>query len=218
MRRIKGIDVSHWNGDVDFKAVKASGIDFVILKAGGSEYGYYTDKMFETNYQKAVEAGLSVGAYYFVGKNFLTQEEGLKCAQHFHHILIGKKFDYPVYCDVETTDRRYKKEATDAALSFCLTLESLGYFVGIYASDISGFRERLEHERLKEYTHWCARYGKEPEYCLPDMWQYSSKGTVPGISGSVDLDFAYRDFAKLIKEKGFNGYTKQSKKEGSKKK
>ena len=207
---IKGIDISQWQGSIDFKKVKESGIDFVIIKAGGSDSGFYKDKMFETNYREAKAAGLSVGAYYFVGKKFYGVVSGVADAERFVKILEGKEFDYPVFLDVETTDARFKEEATDAAIAFCETMEKHGYFVGIYASDISGYREKLNHDRIKEYTHWVARYGKDPVVCEEhSIWQYTSKGIVAGISGSVDLDESNTDFSKIIKEKGFNGYKKK---------
>lgn len=206
---IKGIDISHWQGSVDFKKVKKSGIDFVIIKAGGSDAGFYKDKMFETNYREAKAAGLSIGAYYFVGKKFYGVVSGAADAERFAKILEGKEFDYPVFLDVETTDARYKELATDAAIAFCETLEKKGYFVGIYASDISGYREKLNHERIMDYTHWVARYGKEPEVCTEHtIHQYTSKGSVDGVSGSVDMDICSTDFSNLIKDKGFNGYKK----------
>ena len=221
---IKGIDVSHWQGKIDFKKVKYSGIDFVIIKAGGSDRGFYKDPMFETNYREAKAAGLSVGAYYFVGKNFYGYESGVSDAKRFADIILGKQFDYPIFLDVETTDARYKEAATDAAIAFCQTLERAGYFVGIYASDISGYREKLNHDRIMSYTHWVARYGKDPEACKEySIYQHSSKGSVPGISGSVDLDTSRVDFPGIIKEKGFNGYPKKDEepkvtKKGTKKK
>jgi GH25 family lysozyme M1 (1,4-beta-N-acetylmuramidase) len=210
---IKGIDISHWNGAIDFDRVKASGVEFVIIKAGGSDKGFYTDPMFITNYNKAKAAGLFVGAYYFAGKNFRGTEAGFADAQRFIKILDGLKFEYPVYVDIEAQENRYKEEITDAAVAFCNMLESAGYFVGIYASDIAGFKNKLNHERIKSYAHWVARYGKEPEVCKNyGIWQYSSKGSVSGIVGSVDMDISAVDYAKVIKEKGFNNYPKQEKK------
>ena len=211
---IKGIDVSHWNGEIDFKKVKAAGIDFVLIKAGGSDYGFYTDKMFKRNYENAKAAGLFVGAYYFVGKNFYGDLSGIADAKRFIKILDGMQFEYPVYVDVETTDGRYKELATDAAIAFCKTMEAAGYFVGIYASDISGFREKLNHKRLLNYAHWVARYGRDPEECKEDhIYQYSSKGSIAGISGSVDLDESTVDYAKIITKKGLNGFKAISNKE-----
>ena len=218
---IKGIDISHWNGKVDFTQVKEAGIDFVIIKAGGSDKGFYKDSRFETNYREAKAAGLSVGAYYFVGPKFYGLVSGAADAERFIKILDGKQFDYPVFVDVETTDARYKELATDATIAFCETMEKAGYFVGIYASDISGYREKLNHKRIMEYTHWVARYGKDPEECTEySIYQHSSKGSVPGIGGSVDLDTSRVDFSTLIKEKGFNGYAKKEKvtKKGTRKK
>ena len=206
---IKGIDISHWNGDIDFNKVKASGIEFVIIKAGGSDRGFYTDPKFKENYEKAKAAGLFVGAYYFVGKKFYGDLSGIEDAKRFIKILQGMQFEYPVYLDVETTDARYKELATDAAIAFCITMEAAGYYVGVYASDISGFKEKLNHDRLIAYTHWVARYGKDPEVCKEGViLQYSSKGAVDGIVGSVDLDKSSVDYSKIIKSKGFNGFTK----------
>lgn len=210
---IKGIDVSRWQTVIDFEKVKSSGIDFVIIKAGGSDKGLYTDSYFETNYNKAKAAGLKVGAYYFVGKKFLGEVNGRADAQRFIAQLSGKQFDFPVYLDLETTEARYKKEATEASIAFCEELEKAGFFVGIYASDISGFKDKLEYDKVKRFTIWAARYNTiPPEYATDyQIWQYSSKGSVPGIVGSVDLDTALTDFSKVIISKGFNGYPKKSK-------
>lgn len=210
--KIRGIDISHWNGDIDFQKVKTSGVDFVIIKAGGSDKGFYTDSKFKENYTKAVAAKLSVGAYYFAGKNFRGIESGIADARRFIKILDGLKFDYPVFLDIEAQENRYKEEITDAAVAFCEEMEKAGYFVGIYASDISGFKDKLNHDRIKDYAHWVARYGKEPEICKSyGMWQYSSKGSVSGIVGSVDMDISAIDYAKIIKEAGFNNFEKSSK-------
>ena len=210
MTEIKGIDVSHWNGNIDFKKVKAAGIDFVIIKAGGSDKGFYTDPKFNRNYKEAKAAGLNVGAYYFVGKNFLGEANGIADAKRFLKIIEGKQFEMPVYLDEETTSAQKKAMATIASKAFCECMEAAGYFVGIYASDISGFKDKLDVSKLKDFTLWVARYGSKPQYVKdPGMWQYSSKGAVKGISGSVDLDTAYVDFTKAIKKKGLNGFKKK---------
>ena len=186
----------------------------MIIKAGGSDKGFYMDSRFKENYSKAVAAGLSVGAYYFAGKNFRGVEAGVSDAERFIKILDGLKFEYPVYLDIEAQENRYKDEITDAAVAFCQTMEKAGYFTGIYASDISGFKYKLDHEKVKPFAHWVARYGKEPEVCKEyGIWQYSSKGSVSGICGSVDMDISYVDYPKTIKAKGFNGYPKKKKSE-----
>lgn len=210
---ITGIDISHWNGSIDFDRVKKSGIDFCIIKAGGSDKGFYMDKMFKTNYEKAKAAGLFVGAYYFAGKNFRGIESGYADAVRFIGQLKDLQFEYPVFIDIEAQENKYKEEITDAVVAFCNKLEEAGFFVGVYASDISGFKYKLSHDRIKSYVHWVARYGKRPEVCSEyDIWQYSSRGSVDGVSGSVDMDYSKTDFSKIIKDKGLNGFPKIKKK------
>lgn len=216
--QIKGIDISHWNGNIDFDKVKASGIEFVIIKAGGSDKGFYTDSKFKINYEKAKAAGLFIGAYYFAGKNFRGIEAGIADAERFIEQLKGLQFEYPVFLDIEAQENRYKDEITDAAVAFCETMEKAGYYVGIYASDISGYKDKLHHDRIKSYAHWVARYGKEPTVCKEyGIWQYTSKGSIPGISGSVDIDISTIDYKKVITEKGFNNFKTEAKRKTSKK-
>lgn len=206
---IYGIDVSHWQSNIDFDKVKAAGKDFVIIKAGGSDAGHYKDVRFEDYYKAAVKAGLHVGAYYFTGRSFYREDAGINDARHFMTLIAGKKFDYPIFCDIEATQPGRRDEATRAAVAFCDTLEKAGYFCGIYASVISGFKSRLDHDKLVKYTHWAAQYGKKCKDPDAQIWQYSSTGVVPGISPRVDLDISYTDFSKIITSKGFNGYAKK---------
>lgn len=204
--RLAGIDISKWNGNIDFNKVKAAGINFVIIKAGGSDKGLYKDPKFENNYRLAKLAGLQVGAYYFVGKKFLTVNDGIEDAKRFRHILDGKQFDYPVFLDLETTPPDLKEGATDASIAFCEFLEDEHYYVGIYASDISGFKERLNLNRLKAYDKWVAKYStQKPSYVKKyGIWQYSSKGQIGGINGPVDLDISFVDYGTIINSKGLN--------------
>lgn len=207
MKTIKGIDISHWNRVFNFQVVKDSGIDFVIIKAGGSDKGFYTDRCFNDYYRLAKLAGLHVGTYYFVGKNFISTVDGQEDAKRFYRIIQGKSFDYPIYLDLEATTPETKEMATDAAIAFCEYLESKGYYVGIYASDISGFKERLNLDRLEAFDKWVAKYGKKPEYVKKyGIWQKSSKGEVPGIFGPVDLDVSSVDYPPIIMKNQLNGW------------
>lgn len=204
---MKLLDVSHWQGNINFSQVKASGIDGVIIKAGGSDAGFYKDNMFETNYANAKAAGLSVGSYYFVGSGCVTANDGQADAVRFEKIIQGKQFDLPIYMDVETTPPSKKTGVTDAVIAFCEYLEKKGYFVGVYGSDISGFKDRMDLNRLKRFTLWVARYGSKPQYAtMWNIWQYSSTGRVNGINGNVDMNECNRDFSKEIKANGKNGY------------
>lgn len=210
---IKGIDVSHWQGSIDFNKVKAFGIDFVILKAGQK----VKDPMFEEYYEKAKEARLNVGCYFFAPSDFYGYSKGVYYAEKMLNYIEGKQFEYPVFLDLEATDTQHKELATQASVTFLKILEENGYFAGIYASDISGFKNRLDDSKLKSFAHWVASYTFKPRYVTEyGIHQYTSKGSVPGIIGSVDMDISYVDYAKTIVNKGFNGYTKKRTKGGSK--
>ena len=205
----KGIDVSHWQGVIDWLSVKESGIEFAILKAGGSDDGFYTDGTFEQNYKEAKAVGLPVGAYYFVGSLCTSRADGIADAKRFLEIIKGKSFEYPVYIDLESTNPAAKSGATEACIGFCETMEAEGYYCGIYASDVSGFAERLDITKLQKFDKWVARYGSKPQYVKTyGMWQYSSTGTVSGISGGVDMDESYMNYPEIIKGAGLNGFKK----------
>ena len=208
----KGIDVSRWQGEIDFNKVKAAGYDFVIIKAGGSDMGFYTDSCWEKNYKAAKAAGLHVGAYYFVGFLFYGDAAGRADALRFLQQLKGKQLELPVFVDIETTQPARKAAATLAAIAFCKTMEEAGYFVGIYASDIYGFKERLYHDQLKAYAHWVADYSGGTDCC--NEWQVrqiSNRGVVPGIIPYVDLDITAVDYLSIMKKNGLNGFKKGEK-------
>lgn len=207
-RTFYGIDLSKHNKVLSWASVyDDNNIDFIILRAGGNYNGFYKDTKFEQYYNACKMYGIPVGAYYDCGKEFFSLNAGLECAKHFRGLLSGKQLEMPVYMDIEVTPSKYKKYITDAASAFCSYMETHKYFVGIYASDISGFKERLDFDRVKQFSTWVARYGKKPEYIeSPGMWQYSSSGKVNGIFGPVDLDKTNIDFPKIIKRGCFNGY------------
>lgn len=202
------IDVSHWNSCQEWDAVKASGVWGVILKAGGSDGGYYEDPCFEEYYEAAKAAGLHVGAYYFTGSQGVGAEAGSADAEHFKSIISGKQFDLPVYIDFEAPTPDDKEGNTDYVVAFGQAMEDAGFFVGVYASDDSGFNERLDLDRVRRFTIWAARWGGNPLTFTSDvraMWQYGSE-PVPGFRGVVDVSHCYKDFPEIITGKGFNGY------------
>lgn len=201
----KGIDISHWQGNIDWQAVKASGVEFAIIKAGGSDDGFYTDSNFETNYSNAKAVGMPIGAYYFVGKDFKSKEDGIADAKRFVDIIKDKSFEYPIYVDVEITRPEEKEGVTEATIEFCKYLQDKKYLYGIYGSDIGTFETRVNLNELDGIEIWVARYGGEPKYvpCY-GMWQYSSSGQVLGIKGNVDMNLCYKDYPTIIKNGGFN--------------
>ncbi len=206
---IKGIDVSHWQGNINWTKVKAAGIKFAIIKAGGSDDGFYTDSKWEANYKGAKKNGIAVGAYYFAGPKCVTADAGKADAKRFIKLLKGKKLEYPVYFDCEAQPASKKAGTTKAAIAFCMELETAGYYAGIYASAYSGFQDRLDDSKLGSFAHWVAQYASKCTYGGKyGIWQYSSGGKVSGISGNVDMDLSYVDYPSIIKKHGLNGYPK----------
>jgi len=204
-----GIDVSVYQGDIDWKAVRNSEIAFAIIKAGGSDAGFYKDSKFEKNYTNAKAVGMPVGAYYFVGSGCTSKADGIADAKRFLEIIKGKTFEYPVYIDLEATSPSAKSGVTEACIGFCETMENAGYYCGIYASDVSGFNDRLDLSRLSKFDKWVARYGSKPVVVKSyGIWQKSDSGRINGINGNVDLDEAYKDYPTIIKNAGLNGYKK----------
>ena len=211
MSEFRGIDISHWQGAIDWAKVKAAGIQFAIIKSGGSDAGFYTDPRWEENYKGAKANGIAVGAYYFVGPGCISVADGQADAERFLAQLKGKQFEYPVYIDVEATPASKKAGATEAVIAFCRAMEAGGYYAGIYSSTYSGFRDRLDDSKLTPFTHWVAQYASKCTYGGSyGIWQYSSSGQVNGISGRVDMDVSYQDFPSIIKAGGFNGYAKKA--------
>ena len=217
----KGIDISKYQAGIDLNNIKNNGYDFLIIRAGYTGWGdgesKAKDPNFEEFYSKAKSAGLGVGAYYFTIAT--SYQEGVDEANWlYNNCLKGKQFDYPIYIDVEDdTGKKYylrkagKDATTQGIKGFCETMENLGYYVGIYASDISGFKDMMNIDELKDYDKWVARYGKKPEYVTEyGMWQTTSSGKVSGYSGNLDLNEAYKDYPNIIKSNGLNGYSKDS--------
>lgn len=202
---MKGIDVSAWQGTIDWAKVKSDGVEAVILKAGGSDDGFYTDSKFEENYKGATSVGLKVGAYYFIGSKCVSKIDGEADASRFLNILKGKKFNMPIYIDVESTSPEDKDRVTNAVSAFCTYCERAGWFIGIYGSEVSTFRDRLNDAKLKSFAHWVACYGSEKPAIPYIGWQYSSEGKVSGIDGYVDMD-DFDDVSDAIISHGLNGY------------
>lgn len=203
----KGIDISSWQGNIDFKKVKANGLDFVLIRAGGSDSGFYTDPKFVSNVCNAHNAGLAVGAYYFVGPYCKSADAGYHDAVRFHEIIKNFKFEYPVYIDFEAPNASNKQGNTDACIAFCKYMESQGYYVGIYASDISGFSEKLNVDQLNAFDKWVACWGSSPSYVKNwGIWQSNNNTHISGISGRVDYDLSKNNYPQIMKTHHLNGY------------
>lgn len=209
----KGLDISSWQQGISFDAIKNSEYNqFVILRGGFTGWGtgvsYNKDSCFEGFYADAKARGIPVGAYWYSCAN--TYDKGVAEANYFYeNCLKGKQFEYPVYMDVEDSHWQVgnKDGVTAAIKGFCETLENKKYYVGIYASDISGFQEKMYVDQLKDYDKWVARYGSKPQYVTSyGMWQTASNGRINGYGENLDTDIAYQDYETIIKNAKLNGF------------
>ena len=193
-----GIDVSKFNKEIDWESVKAAGIDFAIIRCayrGGSSGYLVMDPYWERNYEGARAAGIKVGTYFFT--QAVTEEEAVEEASLTCALIASAGVDYPVFVDSEAMGGRADfldtGERTRILSAFVETVRSAGYESGVYANK-NWFTHRIDTDALPSGTCiWLAQYGVEkPSYKGNyDIWQYSSKGSVPGIAGNVDLDRSY---------------------------
>ena len=205
---MKGIDVSVHNGNIDWNRVKNAGIQFAVLRAGYGKVASQKDRKFEENYNGAKAAGVPIGAYWY--SYATTPDEARLEAEVCVSILHGKQFEYPIWFDLEERSALNTGKANCSAMvcAFCEVLEKAGYWVGLYTSR-SVLSTHIEDDIKTRYAIWAAEWNSKLNYSgTVGIWQYSDKGSVDGISGAVDLDESYIDYAKLIKERGLNGCNK----------
>lgn len=195
MSETRGIDVSIYQPNINWGAV-ANSQQFAILKIGGSECGRFEDRTFRYNYQNAKAVGVKVGGYFMGGKGFTSAEAGRADALFCLQLISGLAFDLPIFIDLELPTPATKQGNTDAVIAFCDVIRTAGYQTGVYASDISGFKERLDRSRLGGIDKWVARYGSTPQYVSDwTIWQYSSDGVVAGVNGRVDVNKCRKDYS-----------------------
>lgn len=191
MTLIKGIDVSHWQGNVNWKKVANDGVKFVFIKATeGTSYSKLS--YFKEHVPKALAAGLKVGAYHYA--KFSTVAEAEKEAAYFISSIKGSQLNYPAVLDLEENKGKATKATlTNAALAFLKAVDKAGYTAMLYTGK-SFLENNLDESKLKGYPLWIARYSSSLGRDA-DIWQHSDSGKVNGISGTVDMNTAYRDFA-----------------------
>jgi GH25 family lysozyme M1 (1,4-beta-N-acetylmuramidase) len=221
---MKGFDVSASNTNVDFKKAKEQGYDFVIIRAGFGRYEKQKDTMFESHYKNAVAAGLHVGCYWYsyaqtkTSQGWTPEAEALEEAKVCAKIIAGKKFDMPIWYDLEENDLFNKGSdvVNTVATTFCNYMERNGYFCGLYGGE--ALTNLLPKNTLTRYALWYAQYLKEPRYKgTYGMWQYCVAGDSIGnnpnnipcpsfTSPKLDMDYCYYDYPTAIKNKKLNGY------------
>lgn len=195
MIEIKGIDVSHWQGDIDFTKVKSDGYQFVFIKA--TEGIDYTDPKFHENVKKAKEAGLHVGAYHY--GTFFDDATAKGQFDYFWSVIspLVNELDYPLVLDLEENKEDASVETlTSAAITFLEGIEGKKQFAMIYSGE-DFFKNKLDKSRLIHYAQWLAWYTDKLSV-KTDIWQHASDASVSGVSGHCDVNISYRDFASEI--------------------
>ncbi|WP_169911635.1 GH25 family lysozyme [Clostridium oryzae] len=195
MSKIKGIDVSKWQGTINWNKVKNDGIKFAIIRAS---YGKdHKDPAFESNYSGAKKAGIAVGAYHYCYAK--STDEAKKEAAGFVSAVMGKTFEYPLVVDMEDKSlaELTKAALTDITNTFLSAVAEAGFTTMVYASK-SWYDSKLDASRLMAHKIWIARYNDTLDYDgRYDIWQYSSSGSVAGISGHVDMNYLCTDIVSL---------------------
>ena len=193
-----GIDVSKWNKEIDWDAVKAAGVEFAIIRCGyrGSVTGTLVeDPYFYQNIQGAKAAGVKVGLYFFT--QAVNAVEAVEEASMVLCLNNGLPLDYPIFIDTEGAGGNGRADGldvntrTEVCDAFCETIESAGYRAGIYASR-NWYYNKLDMTRLDSNVIWLAEYREYPQYeGKYQMWQYTSGGSLDGIEGRVDFNISF---------------------------
>jgi GH25 family lysozyme M1 (1,4-beta-N-acetylmuramidase) len=197
---VQGIDVSAHQELIDWDQVKASGVEFAMIRCGyrGYQYGYiYEDEYFDYNMQEAKRVGIKVGVYFY--SQAINPEEARAEADFTLEKIKNYELDLPVCFDMEESDTGpdgrilslSREEKTECAVTFLHRIQNAGYTPMIYNSTML-FEELFVTEYIQEFEFWVAEYGSYPRYPYTFiMWQYTSSGSVPGVIGDTDMDLMF---------------------------
>ena len=195
-----GIDVSQYQGNIDWNAVKNSDIDFAILRIGyylESQNRLVVDPYFERNYNECKRLGIAIGGYFY--SYAFNSTEASHEANACLSAINGKKFEMPIFLDMEdnilkngvSNGQTNKNELTNAGITFCDIMERAGYRSGVYASK-NFFKDYLNVSVLEKYNIWLAHYTDQTDYeGKYDIWQYTNMGSLLGINGAVDFNWCF---------------------------
>lgn len=209
MSHVFGIDVSHYQGKIDWKKVAAESKKFAIMKCQYEAQSHRLDETFERNYMHCGIYGISRGVYIFIGSKSICDPVGDAKALLGH--LDGRQLEYGIWLDYESESLRVigKDRIRELTYIYSDIFQQAGYYVGIYCNKY--WYDYLIHDDLKkDFEFWIARYPKndvgqykstsqlKPSYSQAVAWQYSSKGHVNGITGNVDLDVDFDGIVNLL--------------------
>lgn len=200
---LKGIDISVWQGKIDWSEVaKDENVEFVILRAGYGKHVSQKDTRFEEYYAGCKRYNIPVGAYWF--SYATTKEDAIQEAKACIECIKGKQFEYPILFDIEHSSQASKAIADVIIPAFCDTLKAAGYYVGVYTY-YSFIKSYISESIYSKYDLAIAHYANSTPWSDKEIWQYSSKGSIKGINGDVDLDYCYIDnYPEKIKSLGLN--------------
>ena len=201
---LQGVDVSVYQGEIDWQAVADAGVDFAIIRVGYRGYSQgaiQPDTNFQKNMEGALKAGLDVGVYFF--SQATTVREAEEEADYVLEAIRSYPVTYPVVFDWEfidgqtaRTDEMEGEHMTECAKTFCELVQAAGYTPMVYFNQEQGYLY-YQLDQLDEFPFWLAEYDEKPDFFYNfDIWQYTHTGTVPGIEGNVDLNLAFRDLSK----------------------
>lgn len=205
--RLVGIDVSKWQGNIDWAKVKSYGVDFAMVRIGTGVSTMKVDTTALYNITECNRLGIPVGVYFY--SYSYTAEQAARLTRSAMEWIKTNQvhLQYPVAFDIEYDDCHTQAgQAVNTAKckQAMQVIESYGYYGIIYASD-NFLRTYVDLTKLQVYDKWIAAYRGVDNIGIPHgMWQYSSKGSIPGINGNVDKDVAYKDYTAIIKRAGLN--------------
>lgn len=204
----RGVDVSRHNGNIDWAAVKNSGVDFAIIRTsyGWKNWDRQTDSQLINNINGAKAVGMPIGAYHY--SYATTVDDALREADFFLEKLKLTQWEYPVFLDFEDKCQMAlsNQQRIDIIKAFVQKVRNAGYYVGMYTF-LNLVRFKLDMSQLADIDLWVAHWAPQCACELPyKIWQYTSDGAVPGIIGRVDLNYSYVDYPSIIKNNHMNGF------------
>lgn len=204
---VNGIDVSEFQGNINWNEVKRSGIKFAILREGyGTQSNGNIDSKFIENYNNANLLEVPLGAYHY--SVALSTQEAFQEAEFCLKNIGNRKFEYPICLDMEAPEQLSldNRTRTDICKTFCEEIEKAGYYAMIYCN-LNWWKNYLINEELAaKYDLWLAQYEVRYPSISCGIWQKGQSTEIGGIQGSVDIDEAFKDYPSIIKNKGLNGF------------
>lgn len=201
---MKGIDVSSYQGKIDWEKVKPY-IDFAILRCGwGDNLRNQDDVRFERNAEMCKKLNIPFGVYLY--SYATTIDEARSEVEHTLRLIKNKRLEYPVYLDVESRRQMSlkKEDLVEIVKYYCEEIEKEGYYVGIYAS-LDRFKSNLDSKELDRFDKWVAEWNDTFTYKgEAGMWQKTSYEEISGIRSRVDGDIAFKDYPMIIREAKLN--------------